>query len=605
VLHWVSASALPQFSGPWLPQNSLTLSGAVLYGMTYNGGTYGDGMIFSLNPNAPLVTTQPSNQTVAPGGSATFTVAASNPPLLTNPLTYQWQVQTVGSTTWTSLSNGANYSGTSAATLTVNSATAAMSGDLFQCVVSNGNGYDTSLPASFVVTTPLTVSTVAGQGGHSGGSDGTGSSAQFNGPTDVAVDSVGNVYVADTNNHTIRKVTPAGVVSTVAGYAGISGTADGAATVARFNHPSGVTVDAAGIVYVADTNNDTVRKITSAGVVSTLAGAAGTSGSADGNGTAARFNNPSGIVVDTAGNLYVADTLNYTPSALVSTLAGAAGMSGSVDDVGTAARFYGPQGLTLSSAGTLYVADTNNSTIRKIVLSTGSVSTVAGFAGNSSNVDGPGSMARFRYPSAVTVDGTGNLYVADTENDTLRAITPLGVVSTIAGQVNTSGSADGTGTAARFYYPTGITVDDAGNIYIADTDNQTIRLGYFPAAPTITTQPQSQTVTVGANVQFSVTASGKPTPTYQWYFNDATIGGATNSSFSLTSAQSTNAGNYIVTVSNSSGSVTSNTATLTVNAPAPARASSGGGGGGGAPSLWFYGALSFLVVIRRWRARLR
>ena len=146
-------------------------------------------------------------------------------------------------------------------------------------------------------------------------------------------------------------------------------------------------------------------------------------------------------------------------------------------------------------------------------------------------------------------------------------------------------------------------MDNTGNLYIADTDNQTIRLGYIPAAPTITTQPQSQTVTTGANVQFSVTASGKPTPTYQWYFNGAAISGATNSTFSLASAQSTNAGNYTVTISNSSGSVTSNTATLTVNAPAAAP--SGGGGGGGAPSLWFYGVLSFLVVIRRWRTRMQ
>jgi beta-glucanase (GH16 family) len=454
----------------------------------------------------------------------------------------------------------------------------------------------------------LTVSTLAGQAGTSGSANGTGSAAQFNHPCDVAVDSAGNVYVADTNNHTVRKITPAGVVTTLAGKAGSSGSADGTGTAAQFNHPSGVAVDSAGSVYVSDTDNDTIRVITSAGMVTTLAGQAGTSGSADGPRTAARFNGPSGIVTDTAGNLYVADTLNHTirkvtSSGVVSTIAGMAGVSGTADGTGTAARFYGPQGLTLDGAGNLYVTDTNNDTIRKVVTSTSAVTTVAGLAGSIGSDDGPASQALFYYPSSVAVDDAGNLYVADTDNHTLRGITPSGVVSTIAGMAGSSGIADGVGVAARFNFPTGIAVDNTGNIYVADTNNHTIRLGIFPAAPLITTQPQSQTVTVGANVQFSVTASGKPAPSYQWYLNGTALSGATGARLSLANVQTTDAGSYTVTVINNSGTVTSSVATLTVNSAPVPPSSSGGGGGGGAMEGWFVMALAFLALVRARRFR--
>jgi uncharacterized repeat protein (TIGR03803 family) len=573
---------------------SLTFSGNNLYGMTSMGGHFGHGVVFALIPNAPYISTSPSSQTVAAGDSATFTVSVSGP----TPLANQWQRQVPGSTTWTDLSDSATYRGTGTATLTVNSISAAMNGDLFRCVSTNSYGTDTSYTATIVVPDPLTVSTFAGQHGQRGSSDGSGSSAQFYYPTDVATDSAGNVYVADTSNHTIRKITPAGVVSTVAGYAGASGTVDGADTVARFNHPSGVTADGAGNLYVSDTDNDTIRKITSAGVVSTLAGTAGASGYVDSTGTAARFYCPSGIVADASGNLYVSDSYNFsirkiTPAGLVTTLAGGAGVSGYVDGVGTAARFSVPEGLAISSDGILFVADGCNSSIRRVNLSTGSVVTWSGSADQCGSADGPVSIARFHYPCGVAVDNAGNLYVADTDNNTIRAINSLGVVTTIAGQAGTWGSADGVGSSARFFYPTSIAVDSTGSLFIVDTDNDTIRLGIYPAAPTITAQPQSQTLTAGTSVQFTVTASAKPAPAYQWNFNGAAISGATASTYSLSSVQTTSAGNYSVTVTNSSGSVTSNTATLTVNAAvAPSS------GGGGAVEPWTVLALAILTLIR-------
>jgi IPT/TIG domain/NHL repeat/GYF domain 2 len=327
------------------------------------------------------------------------------------------------------------------------------------------------------ITPAGVVTTLAGTAGTSGSTDGTGSAARFRIPYGVAVDSSGNVYVADTYNQTIRKITPAGVVTTLAGTAGSWGSVDGTGSAARFASPVGVAVDGSGNVYVADSGNHTIRKITPAGVVTTLAGTAGSVGSADGTGSAAQFNFPRGVAVDGSGNVYVADTntiRKITPAGVVTTLAGTAGTSGSADGTGSAARFYSPRGVAVDGSGNVYVADTFNSTIRKITPA-GVVTTLAGTAGSVGSADGTGSAARFDDPSGVAVDGSGNVYVADTWNHTVRKITPAGVVTTLAGTAYSYGSADGTGSAARFCFPRGVAVDGSGNVYVADTNNGTIR----------------------------------------------------------------------------------------------------------------------------------
>ena len=236
----------------------------------------------------------------------------------------------------------------------------------------------------------------------------------------------GNVYVADTGNNTIRKITPNGVVSTLAGLAGHPGSKDGIGANARFRNPWGVAVDGAGNVFVADMSNDTIRKITPAGMVSTLAGQAGMSGSLDGVGTSAQFNNPFAIAVDSADNIYVSDSANdtmrkITPSGVVSTLAGLPGYAGSTDGNGNDARFWNPQGLAVDDRGNIYVADTGNNTVRKIT-PMGVVTTLAGLAGTSGTTDGIGKEARFNSPGGVAVDRTGNVYVADTNNHAVRKI---------------------------------------------------------------------------------------------------------------------------------------------------------------------------------------
>jgi streptogramin lyase len=348
-------------------------------------------------------------------------------------------------------------------------------------VEGSGNVYvaDTSNYTIRKITPAGVVTTLAGTAGAWGSADGTGAAARFNGPYGVAVDGAGNVYVAEIFNQTIRKITPAGVVTTLAGAARSTGSADGTGAAARFNGPYGVAVDGSGNVYVADNFNNTIRKITPAGVVTTLAGTAGPTGSADGTGAAARFNSPRGVAVDGSGNVYVADTSNYTirkvtPAGVVTTLAGTTGSIGSADRTGAAARFNNPFGVSVDGSGNVYVADYSNSTIRKITPA-GVVSTLAGTAGSTGSTDGTGAAARFYNPWGFAVGGSGNVYVADTWNHTIRKITPAGVVSTFAGTALASGSADGTGAAARFNGPVGVAVDGSGNVYVADTNNSTIR----------------------------------------------------------------------------------------------------------------------------------
>ena len=327
------------------------------------------------------------------------------------------------------------------------------------------------------ITADGVVTTLAGLGGSPGSNDGTGNAARFNGPRAVAVDTAGTVYVADYYNNSIRKVTSAGVVSTLAGLSSL-GSADGMGSAARFNFPSGVAVDTNGNVFAADANNYTIRKVTSAGLVSTLAGLAGNSGSDDGTGSAARFYLPTGVATGTAGNLFVADSINHTirkitSTGVVTTLAGLAGSPGSDDGSGSSARFSNPTGVTADSAGNVYVADTNNHTIRKI--SSAGLTTLAGSPGSSGSVDGMGNAARFYFPSGVAVNTAGEVYVADAFNHTIRKITSVGVVTTLAGVAGTSGSVDGMGSAARFNFPRGVAVDSSGNVYVADEGNDSIR----------------------------------------------------------------------------------------------------------------------------------
>jgi sugar lactone lactonase YvrE len=337
------------------------------------------------------------------------------------------------------------------------------------------------------VTAAGVVSTYAGTAPTPGSTDGPTSSALFYAPNGVAVDNAGNLYVADTLNNTVRKISSTGAVTTLAGLAGRSSSVDGVASAARFEDPYAIAVDSSGNTYVADATDHSIRKIAAGGTVTTLAGKAGSFGSTDATGSAARFKGPLGIAVDSVGNVYVADTGNLTvrkitAAGVVSTLAGSAGQSGSTDGTGSAARFSSPYGIAVDGSGNLYVVESTG-VVRKITAA-GVVSTLAGGTGNNGFTNGTGSAARFSVPFDIAVDGSGNLYVSDHGNHAVRKITPSGVVTTLAGS-GTAGNTNGTGTAASFHYPSGIAADSAGNVYLADTDNQVIRK--ISAAGVVTT----------------------------------------------------------------------------------------------------------------------
>ncbi len=310
--------------------------------------------------------------------------------------------------------------------------------------------------------------------------DGVGRKAKFNRPSKIAVDNNGNLYVSDELNNRIRKISPDGMVTTLAG-SGKAGAEDNVTgTKASFNGPSGIAVDQYGNVFVADVYNHKIRKITPSGAVSTYAGNGQPVYADNSNGLKASFHFPVDLAVDAAGNVFVADEANnrirkITPGRSVSTFAGS-GFTGSFDNkIGETATFNQPNGIDIDIKGNLYIADQLNHKIRKIT-ATGVVTTLAGSgaAGSSDNVIG--TMASFNNPRGVAVDKAGNVYVADVANQKIRKISPSGTVSTLSGS-GAPGSQDNTaGSLAGFYFPNGLAVDKEGHLFVSDALNNKIRI---------------------------------------------------------------------------------------------------------------------------------
>jgi sugar lactone lactonase YvrE len=543
---------------------------------------------------------------------------------------------------------------------TIDGTGAAASFDQPQDLAIDGAGNLYLTEFSFVVrkVTPAgAVTTLAGLAGARGPVDGAGAAARFVSPGGIVVDGGGNVFVADAQ--AIRRITPAGDVATIAGVQGSGGTVDGAGAAARFvslgkmvlgpggtiyasdavslravtlsgavstlplpetfaatgmgidqagtvysvevnrirtldtsnnvssyltaataeepvdgyltvtarfNAPGGVAVAPDGSLIVADTGNHTIRRIAS-DVATTLAGTAAASGLADGTGAAARFNSPQGVAVGRDGVVYVADTGNsairrVTVAGAVSTYAG---------------PFVNPRGVAVDADGVIYVADTGNHVIR--VLSTsGAVTTLAGSPGLSGSADGSGSAARFSSPAGVTVTADGTVYVADAGNHTIRAVSPAGVVTTVAGTAGQSGLRDGIGAAAQFNGPEAIIADPSGSVYIADTANGSVRLGLNGAAtaPIITANPVSRAAAVHDIVQFSCAATGTPSAAFEWQqfapngffriFDGGGVSGVDTPILTVADVGARdNAKQYRCRAYNAAGSVTSAAATLTVN----------------------------------------
>jgi len=312
-------------------------------------------------------------------------------------------------------------------------------------------------------------SIIAGQPGVNGNADGAGADARFFSPGGIAVDTHDHLYIADTRNYTIRRISRNGEVSTLAGQAGQPGRADGAGNAARFLSPLGIAVDRADNVYVAEFASDTIRKVTSSGDVTTLAGSAGVPGSQDGLGDNAHFRNPWSLAVDFSGNLFVADKSDFTirlvtPNGRVSTYAGVAGKAGHSDGPGTSVRFRDVEGIAVDGNKVIYVGDAGNDVVRQISLG-GLVSTLAGVAGSAGNIDGVGGNARFSNIQGIAADPSGNVYVID--SDTIRRIAPGGVVQTLP-------RASLSGENGLRIHPTSLTVDNSGNLYLVEAMNDVV-----------------------------------------------------------------------------------------------------------------------------------
>ena len=335
------------------------------------------------------------------------------------------------------------------------------------------------------VDTTGVITTVAGTGEFGfGGDGGPAVSAQLDYPNDVSTDGVGNLYIADRLNHRIRKVDSSGIITTAAGDGteGFGGDG-GQAIAARFDRPSGVASDGAGNIYIADDANNRIRKVDTMGIITTVAGPGRLSNGGDGAPAVyALLRRPSGVEADGAGNVYIADTGNYRirkvdSSGVITTVAGT-GVSGFGGDGGPAisAQLGASSGVATDGVGNLYIADWGNYRIRKVD-TTGVITTVAGTGVSGFGGDGgPAVSALLGLPYDVAVDAAGNLYIADRGNHRIRKVDTTGVITTVAGTgVSGFGGDDGPAVSAQLNDPYGVTVDAAGNVYIGDTGNNRIR----------------------------------------------------------------------------------------------------------------------------------
>ena len=354
------------------------------------------------------------------------------------------------------------------------------------------------------------IKTIAGDGTPGAtGDGGAATGAKLNYPTGVAVDRAGNVYIADANNNKVRKVSTTGVITTIAGTgtSGFSGDG-GAATAAQLKYPTNIAVDLSGNVYITDANNARIRKVTPAGIISTYVGDGSLGYGGDGGqATAAQLHNPRGLHMDATGNLYIAAVFSQKvrmvdPSGIIMTVAGT-GTSGYAGDGGSAvsAQLKDPSGVGKDAAGNMYIADKSSHCIRKVT-PTGTISTIAGndvtadFAGDG----GPATAARMKTPLTVKVDKYDNVFVLDMGNNRVRKINSSGVISTVAGATAVGSSGDGgPATAASFNFPQDIALDTLGNVYIADAGNNKIRKITYASPAGVVMPSQVGTLSVFPN----------------------------------------------------------------------------------------------------------
>lgn len=327
------------------------------------------------------------------------------------------------------------------------------------------------------------ITTVGGTGvsGFSG-DNAAATAAKLSNPSGVAVDDTGNIYIVDKGNYRIRKISKTGIITTIAGNGGIGYSGDHAAATAATLSPNGIAVDLAGNVFIADQGNNCIRKINKLGIITTVAGDTANGFAGDhGPATAAKLSNPSSVAVDVSGNLFITDQNNnrirkVDTFGIITTVAG--GGTGGLGDGGaaTTASLSIPSGIAVDASGNLFIIDQGNNRVRKVT-AMGLISTYAGTGAVGYSGDGGAAIAAtFNYPISVAVDGSGNVYVVEGNNNVIRKIDAIGNIYAFAGKDSLGYSGDGgAATAAKLKNPTGVAVDTAGKIYIADLGNNRIR----------------------------------------------------------------------------------------------------------------------------------
>ena len=424
------------------------------------------------------------------------------------------------------------------------------------------------------------ITTVAGDGGYgSSGDGGLAVNAELESPEQIAVETTGNIKLPDSYVGVVRKVVAStGIITTIAGTGteGYSGDG-GQATSAQLNTPMAIALDAAGNVYVADSQSNRIRKITvSTGVITTIAGT-GTAGySGDGGpSTSAQINYPLGVTFDSAGNLYIADTQNNVvrevaaSTGIITTVAGNS-FSGYSGDGGpaTSAQLWGPESIAFDSSGNLYIADSYNQVIREVNHSSGTISTIAGnrTAGYTGD-NGPATSAELNYPYAISVDATGNVYISDYANFVIRMVSPTGIITTVAGNGTSGFSGDGgPATSAQLSYPHGVALDSAGNLYIGDCGNHRVRVigGASQAQVSVSIVPASATLYAQQTKQFTATVTNTNNTAVTWSITPAGSGSINSSGLYTAPATITTQQSVAVTATSQANTAVSSSATVTL-----------------------------------------
>jgi Immunoglobulin domain/Immunoglobulin I-set domain/NHL repeat len=625
---------------PTLSLTSINTNNAGNYNVVITGpfGSVTSSVAVLTVVSPPTILYQPASQRVVAGSNVTFSVTATG----TQPLGYSWYLNATtilqsGSNSSLALpgvtpGNNGNY------TVVVTNAYSSVTSQVAMLTVGfppmvTISGSQTAFPGSNVVvgavadgTGPINyqwlfngtnipngiISTVAGNGtGKYAGDGGAAINASLYAPRDVCLDASGDLYIADAFNNRVRKVDTSGVITTVAGNGSQTFAGDGgAATNASLIAPYGVALDTLGDFYIADSQNGRIRMVSINGIINTVAG--GGSGGNGGAATNASLFSPRAVTLDANGNLYIADTANnlvrkVDTNGVITTVAG--GGSGGDGIEATNASLGYPSGVTLDANGDLYIGDFYGYRVRKVDTN-GIITTVAGNGNYGYSGDGSAATnTSLSEPAGVAVDAFGDIYIADTGAYRVRKVDPNGFITTVAGN-GTSGYAGdgGAATNAKLGSCYGMALDTSGNLFIADSSNSRIRklllyAGYptltlnsvnaynaggysviisspygsvtssvspliVQAPPIITVQPASQTAVAGSSLMFSSTVVGSGPFEYSWFCGSSNlVQSGTNSSLMLTGISTNDAGNYTVIVTNSYGSVTSQVASLTVAIP--------------------------------------